>query len=324
MKKNRFYIFYGVVFCIFLSGCVKQSEHDAVIQERDDLAKQNAELLEKVKRFDAIMLRDQIRPRISRIEDRIVNGEYSSAQRELAQFKIDFPNLGDDPRIKGFETRIARALEAEAAKPVYDMDMPDFWRLIHESDNNVRNKELYDGKTVKIRAILSSVISGKHLVLETGYEYKYVSAIAPDESLEMMAEVAPRLESKMVISVQGRFDLQRKWIEEAVVLNPSTGKPLLVSEIASLQRVTEEDTTPKTNTAFVWWNELRGKTMSHVRNTLGTPFYSSENDTKWGYPDRAISKNSGRKEVLTIYFRGGIVKGVTSDSLDMIYQDTEK
>ena len=61
--------------------------------------------------------------------------------------------------------------------------------------------------------------------------------------------------------------------------------------------------------------------MSEVRSLLGTPGSSRNEDSDWTYWDRAISPNSRKKESLNICFRGGIVAGVKSESMDTILQN---
>ncbi len=69
-------------------------------------------------------------------------------------------------------------------------------------------------------------------------------------------------------------------------------------------------------TAYQWWPILKGKTMWEIKALLGTPNHTMDDDNKWSYYDMAVAPNSGKKEWLDIYFRGGLVRGVGSQSLN--------
>jgi DNA repair exonuclease SbcCD ATPase subunit len=74
-------------------------------------------------------------------------------------------------------------------------------------------------------------------------------------------------------------------------------------------------------TPYQWWPILRGKTMQQVKALLGTPGHTGDDDREWTYYDMAVAPNSGKKEWLNVHFRGGVVRGVSSQSLNSIIQD---
>jgi hypothetical protein len=74
-------------------------------------------------------------------------------------------------------------------------------------------------------------------------------------------------------------------------------------------------------TAYQWWPILRGKTMAEVKELLGNPDGSHDDDREWYFFNKAVTPNSGVKDKLRLFFRGGRVVGVTSDSLNSIIQD---
>jgi len=74
-------------------------------------------------------------------------------------------------------------------------------------------------------------------------------------------------------------------------------------------------------TVYEWWPILRGQTMAEVKELLGVPGYSGDDDREWVYYNKAVAPNSGKKEWLNIYFRGGRVRGVSSESMKSVLQD---
>lgn len=74
-------------------------------------------------------------------------------------------------------------------------------------------------------------------------------------------------------------------------------------------------------TAAQWWQVLRGKTMEQVKDLLGTPGFTTDEDRRWTYYDRAIAPNSGKHEMLRVYFRGGVVVATQGESSDSLISD---
>lgn len=70
-------------------------------------------------------------------------------------------------------------------------------------------------------------------------------------------------------------------------------------------------------TVAEWWDVLRGKTVAEVKNLLGTPGYTSDDDRRWTYYSRSVTPNSGKKEILRVFFRDGAVVATQGDSGQM-------
>lgn len=74
-------------------------------------------------------------------------------------------------------------------------------------------------------------------------------------------------------------------------------------------------------TPYQWWPIIRGKSMQEIKELIGAPNGSRDDDRQWIYYNKSIAPNSGVKEILYIHFRNGVVKGVSSTSLNTVIQD---
>ena len=74
-------------------------------------------------------------------------------------------------------------------------------------------------------------------------------------------------------------------------------------------------------TAEEWWHILRGQTTDQVKSLLGTPGYTTDEDTRWTYYSRSITPNSGKKEILRVHFRDGVVVATQGEDPDTLYAD---
>ncbi|MBE0542585.1 MAG: hypothetical protein IH623_14595 [Verrucomicrobia bacterium] len=74
-------------------------------------------------------------------------------------------------------------------------------------------------------------------------------------------------------------------------------------------------------TAYEWWPLLKGKSTVEIKEQLGVPYYSTDNDREWSYFHKAVAQNSGATHSLLVYFRGGRVVGVRSTDMNSIIQE---
>jgi hypothetical protein len=70
-----------------------------------------------------------------------------------------------------------------------------------------------------------------------------------------------------------------------------------------------------------WWGVLRGKTTDQVKELLGTPGYTTDGDRRWTYYSRAVMPYSGKRELLCVHFRDGIVVATQGENPDKLFTD---
>lgn len=321
---------------LLLFGCgVSHEEHEkvknALVQKQEQVEKLNKQLSSIQETLLAAQhdLKLAIQQntelvcaqKLEEAETAINNSELDSAQNIMISLSRQFPAVSESERFKNLFLKFTNAKALRDSKPDFEMSAAKFWPLTFDN-NEVKANKLYHNKRVRLTAPISSINSDAiflYVGKNTFNSDITLMAILSKEYEVQLEKVLPSLETGVEITVEGIFDLKSRSISESKILNPITLKPIDKSNIALLRKA--QSAGSNVRTASEWWPILNNKSMYQIRELFGAPDETRDNDQDWGYYGKAFAPNSGKIERLDVYFRGGVVKGVSSPSLDSIIQD---
>jgi DNA-directed RNA polymerase subunit RPC12/RpoP len=309
---------------------VQEQKNDRVVRE---LEQTRAELEDTKAKLDRMNQDDAAAPLYREAMAALSASDQTTAEAKFNDVRSRFPksSYAEEASKKLSEIQAARKLTADG--PALDLEVTELWARRFD-DNRLRAQQELDKKVIRVRGSIDSV-SEEIVSIYVGknrFGDVTMSVFLKDAYRSKIANALSALEKGTVVALQGRFNFEHGWLSDAVFVDPQSGRALLANDIVAFandptQKAERERAQYEARlrngelTAYQWWPILKGKSMGEVRSLLGSPGLSYDEDRSWVYFEMAMSPNSGRKERLDIYFRGRIVVGVKSQSMDTPIQD---